>query len=394
MPLKKIAIFGSSGSVGKSTISVIQENPDLFEVSVLVAGSNIDLLAEQAIATKAKKVVIADESKFDDLKALLANVEIEIACGEHEIISAAREPSDLMMAAIVGFAGLKPIVAALEQGTNVALANKEPLVAAGPFILDIAQKTGAKLLPVDSEHNAIFQVFEDKHKENIKRIILTASGGPFRTWSIEDMSKASVEQAVAHPNWSMGQKISIDSATLMNKALEVIEAHYLFDIEADKIDVCIHPQSIIHSMVEYADGSILAQMGAPDMKTPIAYCLGYPERMPNGGLGLDLNQIINLSLEPVDNKKFLSIAMAYDCLHAGLSSCVVFNAVNEVAVKAFIDQKIGFNDITNVIQRMLDKTAEQSLKSIADIVLFDETIREQTKSYMTNLISTKEATAA
>ena len=382
MSAKKVSIFGSTGSVGQSTADVILSQPGLFDVQAVTAHSNAALLAAQAQKLKAGRAVIADPDHYQTLKVLLAGTPIEVAAGREALLEAAEMPCDVMMGAIVGFDGLLPIMKAIEQGTHIALANKEPLVAAGPLVMEAARRHGARILPVDSEHNAVFQVFEQEQRAAIERIILTASGGPFREWSAEDMEKATPEQAVAHPNWSMGRKISVDSASMMNKALEVIEAHYLFDLPGEKIDVLIHPQSIIHSMVEYADGSVLAQMGAPDMKTPIAYCLGWPERIATPGQKLDLNKLINIELQPLDNKKFKSVSLAYDCLRAGPAYCIAFNAANEIAVESFLAGQIGFGDIVRAVEAILEKTADESLKSIEAVVSFDKTVRELTLSYI------------
>lgn len=392
--MKKISIFGSTGSVGKSTVEVVLSQRALFSVEAVTAHSNAALLAEQARALDARLAVVSDEGAYPALKELLAGSGIEAACGRAALLAAAAEPCDLVMAAIMGFAGLEPIMRAIEAGAHVAIANKEPLVAAGPLVIEAAVRHKVRLLPVDSEHNAVFQVFDDAQRAGISRIILTASGGPFRTWSSEDMKNVTPEQAVAHPNWSMGRKISVDSATMMNKALEVIEAHYLFDMPGEKIDVLIHPQSIIHSMVEYADGSVLAQMGAPDMKTPIAYCLGWPDRIASPGRKLDLTQSLSLELEPLDKNKFISVELAYQCLRSGPAFCVAFNAANEVAVQAFLDRRIGFAGIIETVRQVLDKTGAQSLKSVADIAAFDETVRAQAKNYITGNRDNQEVHAA
>ncbi|MCB9991429.1 MAG: 1-deoxy-D-xylulose-5-phosphate reductoisomerase [Rhodospirillales bacterium] len=382
MDVKTVSIFGVTGSVGQSTEAVIASQPERFKVQAVSAHSNVERLAGQAINLKAAHAVIADEQHYGALKELLGGSGISVAAGREALLEAASMPCDVAMGAIVGFDGLLPIMRAIEQGAHVALANKEPLVAAGPLVLEAACRNNVRLLPVDSEHNAIFQVFDESQRQGIERIILTASGGPFREWSAAEMEAATPAQAVAHPNWSMGQKISVDSATLMNKALEVIEAHYLFDMPADKIDVVIHPQSVIHSMVEYADGSVLAQMGAPDMKTPIAYCLGWPDRIKTPGQRLDLNKLMRLELQPIDNNKFKSVEMAFDCLRAGPCHCVAFNAANEIAVARFLKNEIGFGDIVRIVGAIAEKTEESALNSIEAVVSFDKTVRELTSSYI------------
>lgn len=380
--VRTISILGATGSVGCSTVDLVLSQPEKFDVQAVTCNSNVSKLAEQAISLKARKAVTADPARYGELRDLLSGTGIEVAAGDDAIIDAAAQPADWIMAAIMGFAGLKPIMKAVEQGTCVAIANKEPLVAAGPFVQQAARRCGTTLLPVDSEHNAIFQVFDDKARAHITRLILTASGGPFRTRALSDMKTITPSQAVAHPNWSMGAKISVDSATMMNKALEVIEAHYLFDMPPEKIDVLIHPQSIIHSFVEYSDGSLLAQLGAPDMRTPIAYALAWPERMPTTGLRLDLTKAMSLDLQPLDNERFPAVSMAYDCLRSGLWASVAFNAANEVAVAAFLKEKIGFLDITGTIQAICESTSSAELTSIDDVIAFDGAVRERTSSYI------------
>lgn len=380
--MKTISILGSTGSIGRSTVDLVQHHRDRYQVNVLTAQSNVALLVEQAKNLKAGKAVIGDESLYAELKGSLSGTGIECAAGRQAIIDGAGDPADWIMAGIVGMAGLEPIMAAIGQGTCVAIANKEPLVAAGPLVIRAARKYGTTLLPVDSEHNAVFQVFENENRAGIERIVLTASGGPFRAWTKEQMEAATPEQAVAHPNWSMGAKISIDSASLMNKALEVIEASYLFDMPPDKIDVLVHPQSIVHSMVEYADGSFLAQLGAPDMRTPIANALGWPERISTSGLRLDLKTLKRLDFEPLDHGRFPAVNMAYDCLNSGAGACITFNAANEVAVQAFLDRKIGFLDIVRTVQAMLDAVQYPSLTGLEDITAFDQSVRVAAKSYI------------
>lgn len=380
--MKTISILGSTGSVGRSTVDLILSQKQDFAVQVLTAQSNVDLLADQAVQLNAKRAVIGDEKLYDSLKAKLSDTAIEVAAGRQAVIEAGAYPAQCIMAAIVGMAGLEPLMKALAQGNVVAIANKEPLVAAGPLVKAAAQKFGATILPVDSEHNAIFQVFEPENKSTIERLILTASGGPFRTWTKEQMAAATPAQAVAHPNWSMGDKISVDSASMMNKALEVIEAHYLFDMPHDKIDVLVHPQSTIHSMVEYADGSFLAQLGAPDMKTPIAYALAWPQRMKTSGARLDLTQLKRLDFEPMDHDKFPLLGLAYECLKVGQSACLTFNAANEVAVAAFLSERIGFSDVYNVVSAALAQDRPSNLQGLEDILLLDHTVRQLSEDYI------------
>lgn len=380
--MKTISILGSTGSVGRSTVDLVRAHRGRFRVNALTAQRNVDLLAEQAIALDAALAVIGDESLYPVLKDKLSGTGIACAAGRDAIIAAAATPADWIMAAIVGMAGLEPILAAIGQGGCVAVANKEPLVAAGDIVMDAARAHGTTLLPVDSEHNAIFQVFENDNRAGIERIVLTASGGPFRNWSCAQMAAATPEQAVAHPNWSMGAKISVDSATMMNKALEVIEAACLFAMPPEKIDVLIHPQSIIHSMVEYADGSFLAQLGAPDMRTPIANALGWPERIATSGQRLDLATLKKLEFSTPDLDRFPALGLAYDVLQAGRAACITFNAANEVAVEAFLNREIGFCAIVETVDVMLDQMKKVEICGLEDILSLDHTVRAQTRTYI------------
>ncbi|MCB1782892.1 MAG: 1-deoxy-D-xylulose-5-phosphate reductoisomerase [Alphaproteobacteria bacterium] len=383
---KKITILGATGSVGRAAQDIIKSAPERFDVQVVTAGTNAKSLAQAAKQLDARKAVIADENKLAELKELLSDTNIETAAGTNAISECAGEPADLVLAAIVGLAGLRPILNALEAGINIAVANKEPLVAAGQLVTELAKKTGAKILPVDSEHNAIFQVFEEQNRAEIEKIILTASGGPFRESTKEQMAKATPAEALAHPNWTMGRKISIDSATMVNKALEVIEAHYLFNMPAEKIEVLIHPQSIVHSMVSYTDGSVLAQMGASDMRTPVTYALGWPERMEGCGDKLDFTKIKSLTFSAPDLDKFPSLSYAYEALEKGQAACITLNAANEVAVDAFLNEKISFPQITECIRYALDNIprASHSEKElgIEDIEALDRTVRDLTTRYI------------
>lgn len=383
--VRRISIFGATGSVGKSTAEVILHNRNDFDVQVVTANSNVQALAELARKLDAKYAVIADEQYFTALKEALSDTDIEVSGGYDALVDAASIPVDVVMAAIVGMAGLPPLMKSLEQGCYVAIANKEPLVAAGVQVMAAAVKYGATILPVDSEHNAVFQVFDHGRKGIIKRIILTASGGPFREKVEADLENITPEQAVAHPNWSMGAKISVDSATLMNKALEVIEAHYLFAMPAKQINVVIHPQSLIHSMVEYNDGSVLSQMGAPDMCTPIAYCLGWPSRVNTPGETLDFSERIQMEFYPADLLRFRALQMSYDCLAAGQERCGVLNAANEISVQAFLDRRIGFNDILRVNEYALDSCENFSIKTLADVMNMDNTVRTFISAYINDI---------
>lgn len=373
--MKNVTILGSTGSIGQSTIDLILANRNQFHIKALTGGSNTTKLVEQARLLNPDFIAIADETKYVDLKNALAGTSMRIAAGREAVLEAASIPTDWTMAAIVGIAGLEPVMRALTATKTLAIANKEPLVAAGPLVLAAAQKYGVKILPVDSEHNAIFQVFENHNREQIKKIILTASGGPFRTWDKDLMNNATIEQALAHPNWKMGAKITIDSATLMNKALEVIEAHYLFDMSPEQIGVIIHPQSTIHSMVEYADGSVLAQLGAPDMRTPIAYALAWPDRMATTGATLDWTKLHTLAFEQPDFNKFPALKLAYDCLKAGPAHQIAFNAANEAAVAAFLAGTISFGDIMRHVLHVADSVTAQPLATLDDITALDNQVR-------------------
>ncbi len=353
--VRKLTILGSTGSIGCSTLDVVAHQPDRFEVVALVGNRNVELLAEQAIKCGAKLAVTADAGLYDALKENLAGSGVEAAAGMDAVMEAARRPADIIVAAIVGAAGLKPTLAAAEQGTTIALANKECLVCAGEVFNSALRKYGAQLLPVDSEHSAVFQVFEQSQREQVDQIILTASGGPFRTATYEQLKEVTREQALKHPNWDMGPKITIDSATLMNKGLELIEAYHLFPVEPNQLDAVIHPQSIVHSMVSYCDGSVLAQLGVPDMRTPIAYALAWPSRMPAPVERLDLAKIGQLTFEPVDSDKFPSVGLCLGCLETGGSATAVMNASNEVAVAEFLSDRIGFLGITELTRAVLNE---------------------------------------
>ncbi len=358
---RKITVLGSTGSIGCSTLDVVAHQPERFDVVALVGNRNIDLLAEQAISCGAEVAVTADESLFGALKQRLSDSGVEAAAGMGAVMEAARRPAELIVAAIVGAAGLKPTLAAAEQGTTIALANKECLVCAGEVFNAALREYGAQLLPVDSEHSAVFQVFEQNQIEQVDRIILTASGGPFRTATYDQLKNVTREQALDHPNWDMGPKITIDSATLMNKGLELIEAYHLFPVQPDQLEAVIHPQSIVHSMVSYCDGSVLAQLGVPDMRTPIAYALAWPSRMPAPVERLDLAKIGQLTFEPIDSDKFPSVGLCLGCLETGGSATAVMNAANEVAVQEFLSDRIGFLGITELSRAVLDDAARAGM---------------------------------
>ncbi len=352
-----VTILGATGSVGASSLDVItQTHPDgpVFEVIALTANRNVAELAKAAIRTRAKRAVVADPSLYQDLKSALANTGIEAAAGDAAVVEAGDMPADRVVSGIVGIAGLPATLAAVRRGAAVALANKESMVCAGKLLTDEARRSGARLLPIDSEHNAIFQVLD--RKERVEKLILTASGGPFRESSLQEMASVTPEQACRHPNWSMGAKISIDSATMMNKGLELIEAAWLFDISPDRIDILVHPQSIVHSLVAYDDGSVLAQLGLPDMRTPISYALSWPLRMPLPGLDrLDLAKIGRLDFLPPDPQRFPALRLAREAATAGGAAPVILNGANEEAVAAFLQRRIGFLAIAQGVERVLDE---------------------------------------
>lgn len=368
---RTITILGATGSVGQSTLDLIHATPEAFDVMALTAHSDVEGLAKAAIACGAKRAVIATEALYEPLKQALSGTGIDAAAGEGAVTETATMGADWTMAAIVGCAGLRPVMAALEQGRAIAFANKEALVSAGDLMMDAAKRTGATLLPVDSEHNAIFQCLDPSSPLGVAKIILTASGGPFRTWSLDEMSRAVPEQALKHPNWTMGSKITIDSATMFNKGLELIEAHYLFDMPSEQLDVIFHPQSVIHSMVEYIDGSVLAQLGSPDMRIPIAHCLAWPERMPTPSERLDLARIGSLTFEAPDLVRFPALRLAREALEHGGAKPAILNAANEMAVAAFLNRQIRFTDIANVVESVLARYDPPTAKSIDDVMIID-----------------------
>jgi 1-deoxy-D-xylulose-5-phosphate reductoisomerase len=374
--MRRVTILGSTGSVGCNTIDLLLRHPDGFAVEALTAHRDAARLAEQAQAVGARFAAIVDPALYPVLKEKLAGTGIETACGAAALVEAAQRPADWVMAAIVGFAGLAPTLAAIRRGVIVALANKEVLVCAGALFMEEVARWGATLLPVDSEHNAVWQCFDPMRQDAIERIILTASGGPFRERSLVEMRCASPEQAVAHPNWRMGAKISVDSATMMNKGLEVIEAHHLFRLPHEAVEVVVHPQSIVHGLVAYRDGSVLAQLGPPDMRTPIAYALAWPERIAAPTKRLDLAAIGQLSFEPPDERRFPALRIARDALISGGSCPTVLNAANETAVGAFLEGRIGFLDIAETVERTLAAIPPGKLDSLDDVYRFDAMARQ------------------
>ncbi len=376
---KSICVLGSTGSVGTSTLDLVSRDRDRFQIDALTANSNVALLAQQARDFGARFAVVANPDKYQDLKDALSGSGIEAAAGAQALNEAADRDTDFVMGAIVGAAGLEPTLTAAKRGACVALANKECLVSAGTVFLEAVKKAGATLLPVDSEHNAIFQVLETENQDEVEKIILTASGGPFRTWDKARMQAATPAEAVAHPNWSMGAKISVDSATLMNKGLEVIEAFYLFGVETSQLEVIVHPQSVIHSMVAYTDGSVLAQLGSPDMRTPIAHTMAWPERMAAPSPRLDLAEIAQLTFEAPDLERFPALRLALAALQTGGAAPTLLNAANEVGVAAFLGEEIGFLDIAAIVEETMSRALAQGLEAapanLDDVLNLDRTGR-------------------
>lgn len=381
--LQNITILGATGTIGVHTLDVVARHPDRFRVFALTAQSRVDSLFEQCCRFEPRYAVLLDVQAAEELHARLKNTgcPTEVLCGVEALERVSSHPDvDTVMAAIVGAAGLKPAMAAASAGKRILLANKETLVMSGSLFMQAVEMGGATLLPIDSEHNAIFQVMPSQKFENllhggIRRILLTASGGPFRTMPEADMYAVTPQQALNHPNWVMGPKITIDSATLMNKGLEVIEAHWLFNAKPEQIEVVVHPQSVIHSMVEYIDGSVLAQLGNPDMRTPIAYALGYPDRLESGVSALDLFKIGRFDFEAPDIRRFPCLRLAFEALQMGGTAPAMLNAANEVAVAAFLDNRIGFMDIPRLIEFVLDKTIIASAKSLEAVLQADEKAR-------------------
>ncbi len=354
--MRRLSILGSTGSIGTQSLEVVTGLPGEFQVVALTARRNAALLAEQARHFGVKTVAIVEEQAGSDLRDLLKGTGIEVLTGREGILAVAgRDDVDLCLNALVGGAGMAPTIAALEAGVSVALSNKESLVMAGELITRLVQKKGTHLYPVDSEHSAVWQCLAGESRDQVQRLILTGSGGPFRTWSRDKMAQVTRAQALEHPNWNMGPKITIDSATMMNKGFEVIEARWLFDLEPDRVDIVVHPQSIIHSMVEFVDGSVKAQMGVPDMKIPIQYALTYPDHKPSRWTRLDLAKVATLTFEPPDLEKFRCIPLAYESLQRGGSAPAVLNMANDLAVQAFLEERIRFLDIPAILEKAVDE---------------------------------------
>jgi len=375
--MKYISLLGSTGSIGTQTLEVIKNNRDDYEICGITGHSNIDLLEKQVLEFRPKVVAISNTSRYKELKNRVGNITEVVAGTEGLIEVATMEESDMVMSSIVGIAGLIPTFKAIEKGKTIGLANKETLVTAGQLVMDAAKKHKSKILPVDSEHSAIFQCILGNNTKSLSKIILTASGGPFRNKNLEELINVSIEETLNHPNWAMGKKISVDSATLMNKGLEVIEAKWLFDVNPDNIEVCIHPQSVIHSMVEFEDGAVIAQLGIPDMRVPIQYSLTYPERKPSFTPRLNLLEIGTLTFEKPKTELFRCLSLAFDVLKEESSHSVVLNASNEIAVDLFLRKKINFTTISELIEDTLQSHISQRVNSIEDIVEIDAWARRK-----------------
>nr|WP_321979856.1 1-deoxy-D-xylulose-5-phosphate reductoisomerase [uncultured Cohaesibacter sp.] len=376
---KIISVLGASGSVGDSALDIIAGSPDRYRVNALTANRNVGKLARAAVKAGARFAVVADEGFYADLKDALSGHDIEVGAGQSAVEEAAGRSADIVIGAIVGAAGICPTLAALKAGNQVALANKEALVCAGDLVMAETQRLGKPILPVDSEHSAVFQVYERENRAEISKIVLTASGGPFRTWGKDAIANASIEQALAHPNFSMGNKITIDSASMMNKGLELIEAHHLYGVSADKLKVVVHPQQIIHGMVAYSDGSLLAQLGAPDMRIPVAHCLAWPERAPANTDRISLVEIGQFTFEEPDYERFPCLRLAKEALEAGDSLPNIMNAANEIAVAAFLAGDIAFGGIAELVEKVMAEFVRRgevgAARDVGDVLALDKAAR-------------------
>ena len=381
--MKKISLLGSTGSIGVNTLDVVGRNPESFQVLAMSAGSNIDLFAEQIRKFKPKIASLFDTTKISTLKERVADLDVEIIIGDEGSIAVATLPeTDVVVSGVVGSAGLIPAIEALKAGKNLALANKETLVIAGELVLREAEKTNSQIIPIDSEHSAIFQALNGEKKERIKKIILTASGGPFRTFNLDQMENVTVKDALNHPNWDMGAKITIDSSTMMNKGLEYIEAKWLFGVDTP-VDIIVHAQSIIHSMIEFVDTSIMAQLGIPDMRVPIAYALTYPDRFECNLPSLDLASMGDLTFEAPDFERFPCLQLAIDAMEIGQTMPAILNAANEIAVQAFLDELIPYKDIAELIRMVMHNHRPSPLNELQDVLNADKWAREETTKLIT-----------
>jgi 1-deoxy-D-xylulose-5-phosphate reductoisomerase len=381
--MKKISLLGSTGSIGVNTLDVVERNPESFQILAMSAGSNVDLFAEQVRKFKPKVASLFDTTKIATLKERVADLDVEIIPEEEGSIAVATLPeADVVVSGVVGSAGLVPAMEALKAGKNLALANKETLVIAGELVLREAEKTNSQIIPIDSEHSAIFQALNGEKKERIKKIILTASGGPFRTFSLDQMETVTVKDALNHPNWDMGAKITIDSSTMMNKGLEYIEAKWLFGVDTP-VEIIVHAQSIIHSMIEFVDTSIMAQLGIPDMRVPIAYALTYPDRFECDLPSLDLASMGDLTFEAPDFVRFPCLQLAIDAMEMGQTMPAILNAANEIAVQAFLDELIPYKDIAELIRMVMHNHRPSPLNDLQDVLNADQWAREETTKLIT-----------
>lgn len=385
---KKVTILGATGTIGQNTKELLLQNPDKFEVETLISRQNTELLAKTAIELKAKNAVIYDASKQEELQEKLKGTGIKAFAGENAALDISAEKVDIYISGAVGFCALKPTLKAISAGSIIGLANKECLVCAGELMINEVKKCNSQLIPIDSEHNAIFQIFDFKKKDTIEEVILTASGGPFRNYRKEDLSKVTKQMAITHPNWKMGEKISVDSATMMNKGLEVIEAYHLFGIDKNKFKILVHPESIIHGLVQYNDGSMLAGMASPDMKVPISYALNYPERLKNNSARIDLARIGKLNFEEPDTEKFPSIKLSRDALNEGQKACIALNSANEVAVESFLKEQISFTQIPYIVEMVIDGIISSGNSSVSDLEEVFE-IDERSRKLALQLVGSK-----
>ena len=391
---KSITILGVTGSIGQNTAELVRANPEKFKVKSVIAQKSADKLTQLAKELQAEKAVIADETKYKELKDLLSGSGIEVVAGKEAMLEAASEKVNLFLSSAVGFCALEPTLQAIRAGSNIGLANKECLVCAGNLMMNEVERSGVKLLPIDSEHNSIYQVFDFDKKSEVEKITLTASGGPFRNFTKEQLADVTPQMAIKHPNWSMGAKISVDSATLMNKGLEVIEAYYLFQVNKDQVDVLVHPQSVVHGFVSYKDGSMLAGLSFPDMKIPISYALGYPQRLVNNTKRIDLAELGSLTFEKPDYEKFHCLALAKQALEVGEKAPIALNSANEIAVEAFLNEKISFIQIPYVVEMVIEKiisSGKNKISNLEEVFEVDEQSRALAKQLIEGKIGKKAA---
>lgn len=381
--MKNIAILGSTGSIGTQALDIIEKHPELFKVTVLTANNNWELLAEQALKFHPRKVIIASDSNYIKLKHALQKSDIEVISGEDNMSYAGTgENVDIVITALVGYSGLLPTIKAIQDHKTIALANKETLVVAGELVTGLAKDNDVKILPVDSEHSAIFQCLQGEKRKNLKKVLLTASGGPFRKYSLEDLKKVTVKQALNHPNWNMGTKVTIDSASMMNKGFEMIEAKWLFKCDPEDIEILVHPQSIVHSMVQFCDGSVKAQIGIPDMRIPIQYALSYPDRLSSSEFTLNWSQVHELTFEKPDTKKFPLLRLAFEAIEKGGNMPCILNAANEIAVQAFLKERISFVMMPLLVENMMEVISFNSQPTLEELIITNEITRIKAQNWV------------